>query len=171
MVTQKGYSFVEAVIYLSIVGILLSAALPALRDLKNATQARSAANLLMARLHQARASSVMSKKTVTLCAGTETCDQGFHWQQNILMFEDNNDNGRREPDDQLLYQEPVGEGLVWRWASFRQKPYLQFEPDGTTFALNGTFTLCQSGSPTYQVIVNLTGRARAQRASGDMNLC
>ena len=38
----------------------------------------------------------------------------------------------------------------------------QFEPDGTTRAQNGTFTLCKDGKPLHQVVVSLSGRVRSQ---------
>lgn len=171
MLTQKGMSLIECTLCLALVGLTTTTLLPALVDLSTRTQAQSTTNLLLARLQQARTASIINKRVVTVCAGLERCSGSTSWQGHLLMFEDRNSNGQRDNNEKILLQEALPDKHTWRWSSFRRKPFLQYQPDGTTRALNGTFTLCQSGTATFQVIVSLEGRSRSQVAPSNYPNC
>lgn len=171
MLTQKGISLVECMLCLVLMGLTATTVLPSLASINTKTQAQSSTNLLLARLHQARTTSIINKRVVTLCAGLERCDSSASWRDNLLMFEDRNSNGQRESNERILLQEALPENYIWRWSSFRRKPFLQYQPDGTTRALNGTFTLCQSAAATFQVIISLEGRSRSQVAPSSYRGC
>lgn len=161
---HKGLSLIQTLICLLLVTSIALVATPTFSDMLKRNQARSAANLMQIRLQQVRSLAAQRGHIIAVCAGLEQCDQSTHWQNHLLIFEDRDGNGQRNGSEPILRQESLAVHHSWHWASFRRKPYLQMEPDGTTHALNGTLTLCQAGEPAYQVVVSLGGRPRLQPA-------
>lgn len=165
MERMHGQTLVELMVCLLIGGIVLTTAIPAFTSTSQRNQQTQAVNQLLGALHYARGSAVMGRKTIALCSGGTVCGPETTWQNQLLIFDDRNLNGQLDSSEYLLQQLPLPEGYSWSWSNFRNRPYLQFEADGTTRALNGTFTLCHNSKPTRQVVLNVTGRARTQKAA------
>jgi len=166
MKRMHGQTLVELMVCLLVGGIMLSLALPSFTSTLKRSQQTQAVNQLLGALHYARGSAVMGRKTIALCSGDAPCDSEQAWQSKLLIFDDLNKNGQLDNGEALLQQLPLSKGYSWYWSNFRNRTYMQFEADGTTRALNGTFTLCHADSPTMQIVINLTGRARIQAAPG-----
>lgn len=164
MEKMNGQTLAELMICLLIGGVMLSTAIPAFTSISQRNQQTQIANQLLGALHYARGAAVMGRKTIALCSGGTICGPKTSWQNQMLIFDDHNLNGQLDSGEHLLQQLPLTEGYNWNWSNFRNRPYLQFEADGTTRALNGTFTLCHGSTATYQIVINVTGRARAQKA-------
>lgn len=155
-----GRTLIELMSALAIVAIIITAALPNLKTLIESNARAQAINQLIATLHHARSDAVFSRSIVTICAGRLECSGSQNWQGDLVMFRDRNANGQLDADDQLIYRTSIDKEFNWHWN--RTKGHIQFEPDGTTRALNGTFTLCKDGIPESQVVVGLSGRTRTQ---------
>lgn len=157
-----GRTLIELMSALAIVAIITTAALPNLKTLIETNARAQAINQLIATLHHARSDAVFSRSIVTLCAGRLECSGSQNWQGDLVMFRDRNANGQLDADDQLIYRTSIDKEFNWHWN--RTKGYIQFEPDGSTRALNGTFTLCRGGVPQARIVVSLSGRARVEPA-------
>jgi len=155
-----GRTLIEVMSALAILSIMLTIALPNLQNLLDSNARAQTVNQMVAVLHHARSSAVFSRRIVTLCPGQERCSGSQQWRGNILLFLDRNANGQMDADDELIHQAVITKEFAWHWN--RTKGHIQFEPDGTTRALNGTFTLCKDGIPESQVVVGLSGRTRTQ---------
>ncbi|SDT89678.1 type IV fimbrial biogenesis protein FimT [Pseudomonas pohangensis] len=159
----NGYTLLELTVCLGIVAIMLGVAVPNFESALARNKQTEATNLLIGALHYARGSAVYGRTVVSLCTGLSTCTDSQLWDQNILIFTDENKNGKLDNVEILLQQISTPTDLNWQWSNFRSTSYLQYEPDGSTRALNGTFTLCHAGQPLQQVVINLTGRVRTQK--------
>ncbi|WP_341303801.1 GspH/FimT family pseudopilin [Pseudomonas sp. TMP25] len=164
MKNMHGQTLVELIVSLLVLGTLLTSALTTFSSLLRNHQQTQAVNQLIGALHYARAVAALERTTVTLCSGKEQCDPTKIWKDQLLAFSDPNVNGQLDGSEKLLQNFNLQPGYSWQWSNFRNRPYIQLEADGTTRALNGTFTLCHQGNATKQVVINLTGRARAQTA-------
>lgn len=160
-----GQTLVELMVCLLIGGIMLTSAIPAFNSSIQRNQQTQAVNQLLGALHYARGSAVMGRQTIALCSGETLCGLTNAWRNQLLIFDDRNLNGQLDSNEYLLQQLPLPEGYSWNWSNFRDRIYLQFEADGTTRALNGTFTLCHDSTATRQIVLNVTGRARTQLAA------
>lgn len=160
---SNGFSLAELTITLAIISIMLLIAVPAMKDTLESNQHAQAVNQLVSTLHFARSNAVSTRSVVTLCHGKLGCSPGMHWSSSLLTFLDSNTNGQLDNNEQLLRLEPLQEKLSWKWVSFGQKPYMQFKTNGTTRALNGTFTLCRDQQPKHQIVISLSGRVRTQK--------
>lgn len=167
MKQMRAQTLVELMVCLLIGGIMLTFAIPALTSTQQLSQQTQAANQLLGALHYARSTAVLSRTTVALCSGGTDCSAENIWQSQLLVFGDLNRNGQLDSTEELLQQLSMPKGYSWQWSNFRSRSYLQYEADGTTRALNGTFTLCHEDTPTKQIVINLTGRARTQSPSND----
>lgn len=162
MKKQSGQTLVELIVCLLIGSILLSLALPSFQKLTLDSQKIQQVNQLLGMLHYARSTAVLEKRTISLCSGIAHCARSRNWNGSLLVFDDRNGNGQLDEQEELLRQTTLPEHYSWRWFSFGKRPHLTYEHDGTTRALNGTFTLCQTDKALHQIVISLSGRVRTQ---------
>lgn len=155
---QGGIGLIELVIYLAVLSIVLSQALPAIISIMQTQQQVQALNQLLGALHYGRSAAVLEHSQVSICPGQQSCRKTKTWEGALLIFKDRNLNGQLDSDDQLLRQLEIANGYSWQWSNFRQRPYAQFKANGTPNGLNGTFTLCYQGQPVRQITINSLGR-------------
>lgn len=162
----RGISLVEILCTLIIVSIIAVVALPSLNTMLENSNRTQAINQLLATLHFARGTAVFQNSVITICPGVTQCTGERVWSDSLLVFHDVNRNGQLDMGEQVIRMETLLDDYVWRWASFRQSAFIQFEANGTTLAHNGTFTLCREQEPQRQVVISLSGRARTQAPAG-----
>lgn len=167
---SHGHTLPELMICLLILGILLGIAAPSFSNVLLNNQKTQQTNTLLGLLHYARNTAVYGKEAITVCAGSSECEQSGHWSNSLLVFPDRNSNGIRDDDEPLLRQANLDKHYSWKWLNFRKHSSLIYESNGTTRALNGTFTLCRTDKPLHQVVVSLSGRIRTQ-APGKTSTC
>lgn len=162
MTRVNGFTLLELIFTLSLLIIVLTLGLPALSQWVQRSKATDLQYTLLHSIHYARTQATQLQSTVTLCPGTSACEET--WGPNLLIFNDLNSNGAQDNDETLLKQIDIGFlGQYLNWRSFRRKPYLQFNAQGLTTSLNGTFHFCPD-DPTneleFSIILARTGRVR-----------
>lgn len=160
---MTGFSLVETMICCALLILAACIALPDFDTLLQSNRNTQYTNQMLSTLHYARNAAVFERRIVTICPGATHCSQNHSWREQLLVFADRNRNGSLDDGEHLLQVLPLEEGVAWHWS--RQAPYLQFEPDGTPRALNGTLTLCEKGQPQRQIVISLAGRMRTQSPS------
>lgn len=158
----SGFTLLELIFTLSLLVIVLTLGIPALSQWVQRNKATDLQYTLLHSIHYARTQATQLQSTVTLCPGISICE--YTWGSNLLIFNDLNRNGTQDSDETLLKQIDIGLlGQHLNWRSFRKKTYLQFNSQGLTRALNGTFHFCPD-DPTnelkFSIILARTGRAR-----------
>lgn len=162
MKLTHGYTLIELIVCLLIAAIMLSFAAPSFIKLVQDSRQAQSVNQLLGGLNYARGEAVIGRRTVGICSGDTSCDGSRNWRQSLLIFEDNNRNGQLEPDENLLRRLELLADTSWNWSRFGQRPYLQFEANGTTRAANGTLTLCTNRLARHQLVISLSGRIRSR---------
>lgn len=165
MDTNNGTTLPELIICICVLCITLSLGLPQLSSLQQQINQRQVTNTLLSALHFARNQAVTSRIPTSLCSGTDHCRNDQEWQSSLVVFYDTNSNGQIDTKEILLQQTAIPAGFSWRWIGFRSNTRISFATDGTTQALNGTFTLCQADKALQQIVINATGRPRTQPPS------
>jgi type IV fimbrial biogenesis protein FimT len=164
---MTGQTLVELAACVFFSGIVLTMAIPMLSSAVQRNQQTQSTNQMLGAMQYARSSAVFRNKTIALCSGNKACSQEKLWQKHLLVFDDTNQNGQLDAGETLLQQFHIANDHSWHWTNFRKRTFLQFVSDGTTQALNGTFTLCYRDTPTKQIVINLAGRTRVQPPSSD----
>lgn len=159
-IPTRGFTVVELICSLTILLIISAIAAPSLARMFEDSQQTQSTNQFLSVIHFARSNAVYAQNLTTICSGQNACTGSTQWVGNLLVFNDTNGNGQLDADEQVLRIETLHDTHSWRWN--RRNGYLQFEPDGTTRAQNGTFTLCKDDVPLRQLVVSLSGRVRTQ---------
>ncbi|MCV6625074.1 MAG: GspH/FimT family pseudopilin [Cellvibrionaceae bacterium] len=161
---SRGLSLLELLLAFSILAIISTLAAPGLQQLYQRAMARHSSNQLVNALQLARATAVNYRRVATLCPSRDGDACSRQWALQLMVFLDNNENGRREPEEQIIkLLDGPPEGGRLHWAAFRNpRVYIQYQADGST-RHNGTFTYCPADGSDHnirRIIINRPGRVR-----------
>ena len=167
---QRGATMMELMVTLAVAAVLVGAAAPGMANLVGASQADAAIAQLHDAVQFARHLAVARRVTATLCPGSgAACGRRNSWHEGALVFLDDNGNGRRETDEQIVSRiAPLAAGYRVVWRSFRNRASLSMLPTGLTDWQNGSMLLCPPDGDARQarlLIISAHGRARRGRDS------
>jgi type IV fimbrial biogenesis protein FimT len=162
LTNQRAYSLLELLTTLCVMALVLGFASPSLATLLQQNRQTDSINQMHAHLNYAREKAISSRSVVSLCTGSNTCEDTRIWAKHILVFQDSNRNGQLDQGETLLKVATIDASHRWNWTNFRQQKHMAFKPNGTTDSLNGTFTLCETSRAIRTVVINITGRAKLE---------
>jgi type IV fimbrial biogenesis protein FimT len=162
----RGFTVIELMIVVGVVGILLAVGMPSLQETINSITTNSAAKTLVASLNYARSEAVKRGRTVSVCASDSGTDCAVNsWNDGWIVFVDENEDadgaaGSVDAGDSVLR---VYQGAGINILTFTDDMQ-QFDSQG--FGLNttmNTFLLCPedlNSANAQSVELSITGRAR-----------
>lgn len=162
MYQQRGFTFIELMASLSIVGILMGLAWPSLSEFAERNRVAAAHNLLITGIAQARASAVNFGKQAVVCPSEDGrgCRPGGQWQGGWIVFVDHNGNGELDGVDTLVRFQSGGVASL-RVQSGASRPKIRFLANGRSAGTNLSIRICGADSKVRSAIVlNTGGRAR-----------
>lgn len=163
----KGFTLIELMVGLTLIGILLSWGVPSFIGLYHRNLLAAHAERLTGDLHHARSEAIKRNLPVVICRSSDfsgcTSDSNSRsdWSIGWISFVNADRDKVRDDDEEILR---VGESLPPQLSlHFNRWWRLTFQPDGRVG--NGTFTLCDPGRNQHKLTVYLSGRIRksAQR--------
>ncbi|TBU78775.1 GspH/FimT family protein [Phytopseudomonas daroniae] len=156
---QKAFSLVELLVVLSLLGILLTFAVPTFGKLLQDNRDEALRNLLRSQLQHTRAQAVMTNRQYWLCGSSDGTTCNGDWASHWLIT--------TPPHVHQLQQLPADNGLCWR--GFTRN--IRFHPNGTTPVSNGRFSLCRDGKTIWALTINRQGRVRDSSAETHQGCC
>ncbi|MCX7553898.1 GspH/FimT family pseudopilin [Marinicella sp. S1101] len=164
---NKGFTFIELIITLSILSILSAYAVPNYLNFKQAQSMTSEINRLAATISFARNQSIILNQHVILCATNSfnECDGDSQWHLGWMVFIDKNRNRRFDHGDQMLLNENnMTAGLEAKSSIYRQ--HIRFNQVGFAAGTNLTIRFCDNRGSDYgkAIIINNAGRPRISQA-------
>ncbi len=101
---SKGFTMVELIIVVVIIGILATIGFPSFQSFIANQQLTTTANNLQAFIQVARSESVKKSEYVVICPSADqtSCASSSSWTPSWIMFEDLDKNGDLDTDDKIL---------------------------------------------------------------------
>ena len=159
---RLGFTLVELIFTLAVLAVLVSIGAPSLASFIQSTQSRSARSALIGSLNLARMTAVSAQRSVIVCPSADhaRCDDSLAWQRGWIVFEDSNQNNKRDEDEPLLEVVGVQPGVAI--SSTAGRKYVRYRPDGSASGTDLTYTVCDRRGPNAAaaIVVNNPGRVR-----------
>lgn len=159
----KGFTIIEALIAVTIFGILISFAAPSFAQLWRSQQLDSSTQTMLRSLVLARHEAIKRGRTLTIAT------QEGDWSNGWFLFQDDNDNGRYDPNELLLRSFPAIAGSTSLTGNTHVSRYIRYTPSGRATLLNGgyqmgTLTVCHKDHARGNaLVINNGGRVRYSR--------
>lgn len=165
-----GFTLVELMITLSVVGIVFSLSIPGIGELIASSRQTSAINQLVTHLHLARSEAIKRGLKTVLCTSldAQTCSKQIRWEQGYIVFTDENGNKQPDKGEQLLrVYSSKPNGLII--SSSKARTRLTFQPSGRSPGSNATISFCanQASNNPKALIISNTGRPRVSKTRPD----
>lgn len=153
-----GFTLLELMIAIGIVGILLGLAVPSFTDIMRRNQITAQTNSLVSSLALARSEAIKRGVSITICPRTgSTCTGSTNWSAGWQVIDDRNGDGDVDDEDTLLQVSPTApQGIVVTGDAST----LVFQRTGEA-AAKRIFNVSKSGCGALEkreVTVELTGR-------------
>lgn len=150
--TQHGFSLIELMIAISILGILMAIAVPSFNDAMLGSKLRSYANNFLASTYQARGEAIKRNAKVNLCASSNGTSCTGNWEQGWIV---------QATDGTVIQrQSALSSGL--KMTESEDLPIISFPSTGVGVT-PATLTLCRAtpsaGNQERVISINSTGRA------------
>ncbi len=152
----QGFTLVELMVAMAIIGISLTVAIPSFIETMNDQKLTTQTNDLVASLNLARSTAIKRRQTVTV-------RNQSGWKYGWDIFVDINNDHINNGDDILIKSYPALEsGSVDITGSTGFTGYISYQPNGRAHR-NGHFSFCPSNTTeggSRKVIIANTGRIR-----------
>lgn len=179
MTRANGFTLIELLVSISIVVILIGAAVPAFSALIAGNEVTTARDDLMGALNLARHTAIMGGVGTAACPAvgeTRRCSSGGQWSRGWLVFTDPNDDefcsdanadGTCDADGgRLLAHVARGSSRITIRGNHFIGSGLRFDPLGHARWSHGTFSVCdpQNATPAKGIVISPSGRIRTATA-------
>jgi type IV fimbrial biogenesis protein FimT len=158
----RGFTLLEVLTTVSIMGILLGTAVPAMHVFVQKNRMTSHINTFVSHLHYGRSEAVKRASNIVICrsADRQNCSGTSGWQTGWIIFADGNHNRERDDDEVILAEEQGWKDGITVTSGRRRR--VVFQPSGFSPGTNGTYVFCDPAYPdtARAVILSNTGRPR-----------
>jgi type IV fimbrial biogenesis protein FimT len=162
---EAGFTLIETVIALAVLGICLGIAVPIYLGAAAATHAGAAKSALGITLLSAMAQSTVTGNEFVVCASTDgsACSGSTDWSTGWIAFVDLDADRGRGAGEALLRRDPALPSDV-RLHSTAGRTRIVFQPHGGAAAgSNVTFTLCDRRGPAKAATLVLANSGRLRQ--------
>jgi type IV fimbrial biogenesis protein FimT len=165
----RGFSVLELLTAVSITGILLGTALPAMHSFAQKNRMSAHINTFVAHLHYSRSEAIKRADNVVMCRSADltVCSRSNGWEEGWIVFADTNHNRERDDGESMLVVEQGWQDGITVTSGRRRR--VVYQPTGFSPGTNGTYVFCDPGYPetARAVILSNSGRPRLSDSHPD----
>jgi type IV fimbrial biogenesis protein FimT len=184
----KGYTLVELMMVLGIVGVLLLVAIPMFRTQVQNSRMSAAATDLLSTLTYARAEAIGRRSPVTVCISNDAaddCAKTGQWEDGWLTFVNLNDDDNIDDEEEIIQIHPPLAAEMFASGESEIEEAITFLPNGhTRLSTTRLLIICDGrdgsreddpifGDNARAIIVTILGKASISKAentgSGQLN--
>jgi type IV fimbrial biogenesis protein FimT len=157
---EAGFTLVEMMIALVVLGILITVGVPSFQDLVRNNRVLAQANALTGSLATARSEAVSRRRPVIVCRSNNGTACAGTWADGWIGYEDTDDDGTLDSGEEVFMSHDAPDDDMTITFSHADNQ-VTFNTRGNS-AQRGTFTVCDERGATRAraVIVATTGRVR-----------
>ena len=171
---QKGFTLIELLAALTVMGVLIVAAMPSFGALTLDKRITTQTNDFISALMLARSESLKRVRRVTVCrsANGTGCTGLGGWEQGWLVFVDTDNDAAVDDGEDILRVHSALDGNNTLRGSTNMSGYISYVASGFTQLTGGglqagSVALCDHrghGEHARNIVVNATGRPRVETA-------
>lgn len=162
---EAGFTLLELMIVVAILGILGSLALPGFQGLIDSNRLTSAANDFLAGTMSARSEAIRRARRVVMCKSSDgsSCNDALTWTSGWIIFADENEDNLLTSGEQILRVNQGSERVTAATPANTFQNRVSFTNRGTIFQGSGEITFCVAGQTMRRLEMRATGRTRVVR--------
>lgn len=169
-VLQEGYSLVELMVVLAILGIALAIAVPAVRDYFANARRLTVTNDLVGDLSYARMEAIRQGQLVTVCGSSDgsSCiaDTDNVWSGGRLVFVDPNGNGIVDAGEVVLRVERAApSGFTLIASGFTNRVTFSASGLRARGSIDGSIRVCSAGYFGRDISLGVSGRVDTNKTA------
>lgn len=163
---QRGFTLLEMMTAIAIVGIVLGLAVPALNSFVEASNLSGSARGFIVDFQLARSEAALRAQRVTVCTSTDMAAcANASWDDGRLVFLDAGAVGVIDGGDQIISQtEPLNDAVTTASAGLAAANFISYAQNGMLTG-PGTITLCVTGQDQRVVNIFRSGSATLDRTA------
>ncbi|KHL60298.1 GspH/FimT family pseudopilin [Xanthomonas cannabis] len=161
----KGYTAVQLVIVMAIIGIMAAIGLPSFNALIEWQRAQARVHVLTVHLATARSMAITHRLPVSVCPSVDgtNCRPDRDWSRGWILFNDPARSGQPADAGSILRIEQYAASDNISITGTIGRSLVRFLPNGRNGGTNITISLCTGAQRLADVIVNNSGRTRSVR--------
>jgi type IV fimbrial biogenesis protein FimT len=171
---QQGWTLVEALASVALVGVLLSVSLPMFSSGLGQARMQSGADRLLNSLWLTRSEAIRRNHRVVVCKSLDgtSCSLGTDWSVGWIVFADPNNNAKKDEDEPVLHRQTGVQGDWQLRGNVQVRDFVSYGSLGdarkpSRVLQMGSLVFCHP-SPSMakgkKVVINSMGRPRMVNA-------
>ena len=166
MIKLKGFTLVELLATLAVVGITLSVALPSYSSMIGNTKSDITVDAFLTLFSLARSRAVLSDQIVTICPTDDFINCSGDWRHALMIFTDKDNSKSISGSDRLIQTYNAQDNGIKLEIHPSRKNYFQYSETGLSHGTPGNIVFCSNtGNIKFarQIVISFTGRIRVSR--------